>query len=144
MTVESLLTVNQVIVDGNLFQWQYSKENISLLFGNFVLLRVNEIGDELSNSRIKYADHFSGNYFECCYSQGFIVYVPGYSVAVVKDDEKGFVCNKTFSAQILAHVLELIDQVMRDWFEGLLDKGIYSHDFLLLVHTVLVTIRQDW
>jgi len=93
-------------------------------------VRVNKIGDELCNGRIKYIDHFRGTHCECHYREGFIVSVPGYSVVAVNDAED-FVCTKTFSAQILAHVLEVIDQVMRDWFEGLLDRGIYSDDFLL-------------
>ena len=131
VTVGNLLSVSKTLVDGTLFQWQYGKEKISLLFGTFVLLRVNKIGEELANGRIKYTDHFSGTRFECHYNEGFIVHVPGYSVAAINNADDGFVCNKTFSAQILAHVLELIDQVMRDWFEGLLDKGIYSDDFLL-------------
>ena len=131
VTVEDCPTVNQAIVDGTLFQWQYGKEKIQLLFGNHVFLRVNKISNKLSYSRIKYADHFSSTFLECYCREGFIVHVPGYSVVTVNDTDKDFICTTTFSAQILAHVLELIDQVMRDWFEGLLDRGIYSDDFLL-------------
>ena len=130
MTVKSCATVNQIIVDGTLFQWQYGKEKIQLLCGDQIFLRVNKISDELSNSKIKHTDHSSGTYLECYYREGFIVSVPGYSVVIVNDAED-FVCTKTFSAQILAHVLEVIDQVMRDWFEDLLDRGIHSDNFLL-------------
>ena len=121
---------NKIVVDDELFQWRYGKRSISLLFGDYLLLTVNSIRDRLSNRVIKYYDSLEGAPVECCYREGFVVYVPSYTVVTHKGDDE-LQHNETFSPQILAHVLELTDQVMRDHFEGLLDQGIYNDNFLL-------------
>ena len=121
---------NKIVVDDELFQWRYGKRSISLLFGDYLLLTVNSIRDRLSNKVIKYYDSLEGAPVECHYKEGFIVYVPSYTIVTHNGDNK-LHHNETFSPQILAHVLELTDQVMRDHFEGLLDQGIYNDNFLL-------------
>lgn len=121
---------NKTVVDGEVFQWHYDRRNISLLFGDFTLLTVNSMGNRLSKKVIKFFDSLEEILVECRYKEGFVVTIPSYTVVTMKDDNE-LQCNETFSPQILAHVLELIDQVMRDHFEGLLDQGIYNDNFLL-------------
>lgn len=130
IAIERCPIPSQIVVDGELFQWHYGKRNISLLFGSHVLLTVNSIDNGFSKTKIKYFDFSEEAPMECQYKEGFVVYVPSYTAVTMKDDDD-LQHNETFSAQILAHVLELIDQVMRDYFEGLLDQGIYNDNFLL-------------
>ena len=130
ITVKRCPLPNKIVVDDELFQWHYGKKSISLLFGDYLLLTVNSTRDRLSNRVIKYYDSLEGAPVECHYKEGFVVYVPSYTVVTMKGDNE-LQHNETFSPQILAHVLELTDQVMRDHFEGLLDQGIYNDNFLL-------------
>lgn len=130
ITVERSPIPNKTVVDGEFFQWHFGKRNISLQFGDHTLLTVNSIGDRLSKMVIRYFDSLEGNPVECHYKEGFVITIPSYTVVTMKDDNE-LQHNKTFSSQILAHILELIDQVMRDHFEGLLDQGIYNDNFLL-------------
>lgn len=135
VTVKRCSTPNKTVVDGEFFQWCFGKRSIHLLFGDQMLLTVNSIGrnsigSRLSGSVIKYYDSLDEIPVRCLYKEGFVVYVPSYTVVTMKDDNE-LQHNETFSPQILAHVLELIDQVMRDHFEGLLDRGIYNDNFFL-------------
>ena len=130
ITVERCPLPNKMVVDNELFQWRYGRKSISLLFGDYLLLSVNSVRDRMNNRVIRFYDSLEGDPKECHYKEGFIVYVPSYTVVTVKgDDELQY--NETFSPQILAHVLELTDQVMRDHFEGLIEQGIYNDNFIL-------------
>lgn len=131
ITIERCPTPNKIVVDDELFQWHFSKKSISLLFGDHILLSVNNASDRLNQTVIKYFDSLEQETpVQCRYKDGFVIYVPNYTVLTVKDDSE-LHYNKTFSPQILVHVLELIDQIMRDHFEGLLEQGIYQDNFLL-------------
>jgi len=131
ITIKKCTTLNQTMVDGSLLQWHYGKRSISLLFDNHVLLAVNSDSSRLSRTEIKYIDFSEKSPVECHYKEGFVVYIPSYTVVTVKNHGDDLQYNETFSPRILAHVLELIDQVLRDYFEGLLDQGIYNDNFLL-------------
>jgi len=59
-------------------------------------------------------------------SDGFEVNVPDY--VVISYSKSGGEVHQSvlMSTQILSHVLETIDEVFKDWFDGLLELGIYS------------------
>lgn len=130
ITVEKCSTPNKTVVDGEFFQWHYDKRNIRLLFGNHTLLSVNSIGDRFNKTVINFFDSLEEICVECHYKEGFVITIPSHTAVTMKDGNE-LRRNETFSPQILSHVLDLIDQVMRDHFEGLIDQGIYSDNFLL-------------
>ena len=120
--------------------WSYSKSSIELKLGGYLILCVNALFNSLDrmtpisgsvekirNMQIyKDVDRFA----QVNVSDGFEVNVPDYVVtSCARSGGKVYQFN-LMSIQILSRVLETIDEVFKDWFEGLLEQGIYSDENL--------------
>ena len=126
-------------------RWSYGKNHIILTLGNDVILRINglysfkNVGNKreripisCSVSKLKgmHIHHGSAGFKSVNVNDdGFEITIPDYVVYSRKNDLVHE--SKLMSAQILSRVLETIDEVLKDWFEGLLEEGIYSDKYLM-------------
>ena len=132
---------------GNLLcKWSYGKNYIELSLGEYVLLRVNAFrsynNDENKHMTISatkkkletmlvYKQNGMTVEESMLDREGFEVNIPDYIIISRNSKECVDIHNSNlFSMQILSHVLETIDEVLRDWFEGLSEEGIYSDKHL--------------
>jgi len=132
---------------GNLFcKWSYGKNYIELSLGEYVLLRVNAFrsynNDESKHMTISATKkkletmmvhkHKGKTAQESMLNrEGFEVNIPDYIIISRNSEQGGDIHSSDLvSMQILSHVLETIDEVLRDWFEGLSEEGIYSDKHL--------------
>ena len=124
-------------------EWSYGKNNVILTLGSDTILRVNGLysfhdGDR--QKRVRISDtveqvkdmqvYHDNGYKSVNTNDGFEVNVPDYIVHSGIDPNNLTHKSELMSAQILSHVLETIDEVLKDWFEGLLEQGIYSDKYL--------------
>ena len=124
-------------------EWSYGKSHVKLTLGSGTILRVNGLynfheGDrrkrvcisdtvkQIGDMQVYHGDGFKSLNL----NDGFEVSVPDYIVHSGLDPNNLMHKSKHMSAQILSHVLETIDEVLKDWFEGLLEQGIYSDKYL--------------
>ena len=125
--------------------WSYGKNHIILTLGNDVILRVNglysfknvenkreRIPISCSVSKLKgmHIYHGSVGFKSVNVNDGCEITIPDYVVHSGPNTNNIVHESKLMSAQILSHVLETIDEVFKDWFEGLLEEGIYSDKYL--------------
>ena len=130
--------------DALMCMWSYGKNYIELKMGNNVILCVNalfgikSVYDSKHDKRKVPVSHSVEKlrkmqiYFDmdtviqATVSDGFEVNVPDY--VVISYSKSGGEVHQSvlMSMQILSHVLETIDEIFKDWFEGLLELGIYS------------------
>ena len=140
---ESLVEVGSANIGGLPCRWSYGKNHIILTLGNDVVLRINglysfkNVGNKreripisCSVGKLKgmHIYHDSG-FNSMNVNDGFEITIPDY---VVHSGNNSSLVHesKLMSAQILSRVLETIDEVLKDWFEGLLEEGIYSDKHL--------------
>ena len=126
--------------------WSYDKYHVMLKLGDDAILRVNSlygfnnVGNEReripishSVSKLKrmyiYYDDV-GRFKPVNVNDGFEVTIPDYIVRSGPNTDSLMHESKLMSAQILSHVLETIDEVLKGWFEGLMEQGIYSDQYL--------------
>ena len=132
---------------GNLLcKWSYGKNYVELSLGEYVLLRVNAfrsynndkskhmtISATKKRLEIMLVHKQNGRTAEelMLNREGFEVNIPDY-IIISRNTEQSIDVHKSdlMSMQILSHVLETIDEVLRDWFEGLSEEGIYSDKHL--------------
>ena len=124
-------------------EWSYGKSHIILALGSDTILQVNGlysfhesdrskrvcISDtvkQIGDMQVYHGDGFKSPNL----NDGFEVNVPDYIVHSGLGPNNLMHKSKHMSAQILSHVLETIDEVLKDWFEGLLEQGIYSDKYL--------------
>ena len=132
---------------GNLLcKWSYGKNYIELSLGEYVLLRVNAFqsynNDESKHTTIsatkkklqtmlvhkKKGKTAQESMLNC---EGFEINIPDYTIISRNSEQSSDIhSSDLLSMQILSHVLETIDEVLRDWFEGLSEEGIYSDKHL--------------
>ena len=140
---ENLVQVGSANIGALKCAWSYGKNYISLCLGEDVLLCVNALCsfDNSSNkrrrrtstSKVDKADIYHGDkdFILVDIHDGFEVTIPDYSVNSRSTPNSAVHNSELMSAQILSRVLETIDEVFRDWFDGLSDRGIYSERFLV-------------
>ena len=123
--------------------WSYGKNYITLCLGEDILLCVNALYSYDNNNSAKQRKKESTSKVEkvrIYYSNedftlvnihnGFEVTIPDYSVSSQSTPNEPEHNSELMSAQVLSRVLEIIDEVFRDWFDGLSDRGIYSDKYL--------------
>ena len=140
---QNFVEVGSANIGGLPCRWSYGKNHIILTLGNDVILRVNglysfknvenkreRIPISCSVGKLKgmHIYHDSG-FNSMNVNDGFEITIPDY---VVHSGNNSSLVHesKLMSAQILSRVLETIDEVLKDWFEGLLEEGIYSDKYL--------------
>ena len=126
-------------------RWSYGKNHIILTLGNDVILCVNGLYgyNNVGNKRERVPISHSVSKLENMHiydgsvdfklvnvNDGFEVTIPDYVVHSGPNTSKLIHESKLMSAQILSRVLETIDEVLKDWFEGLLEEGVYSDKYL--------------
>ena len=138
---ENLVQVGDASIGDLICGWSYSKNFIELCLGEGMLLCVNALYSfdrkkktpiSCSASKIDKTHVYTGDadFKELGVNDGFEITVPDYVISShAKSDSKGLE-SEHMSAQILSHALETIDEVFKDWFEGLSDQGIYSEKYL--------------
>ena len=136
---ENLVQVGDANIGALKCGWSYGKNYISLCLGEDVLLCVNALCsyDNSSNKQRKRVNaskvdkahiyHGDTKFTLLDIHDGFEVTIPDYSITSHSTPEHN---SELMSAQFLSHVLETIDEVFRDWFDGLSDRGIYSEKYL--------------
>ena len=126
-------------------EWSYGKNYVILTLGSDDILCINGLysfhdGNRRQKITISNTVHKVGKmqvYHDdptglksINLNDGFEVTIPDYVVKSGRDSNNLTHQSKLMSAQILSHVLETIDEVLKDWFEGLLEQGIYSDKYL--------------
>ena len=125
-------------------EWSYGKNYVIFTLGNNDILRINGLyhgHDGSRRVRISISDtvnivgqmqvyHGNAGFKPINLNDGFEVTIPDYIVHSGSDPNNLVHQSELMSAQILSHVLETIDEVLKDWFEGLLERGIYSDRYL--------------
>ena len=142
---ESFFEFGNANIEGLLGKWSYGKNHVILTLGNDVLLCVNGLygSKDVSNKRERVPISHSVSKLENMHiyhgsvgiksvnvNDGFEVTIPDYVVHSGPNTSKLIHESKLMSAQILSRVLETVDEVLKEWFEGLLEEGIYSDKYL--------------
>lgn len=125
-------------------EWSYGKNYVIFTLGENDILRINglycfhdgskrvriSISDTVNNVKHMQVYHGSTGFKPIILNDGFEVTIPDYIVNSGPDSNNLVHQSELMSTQILSHVLETIDEVLKDWFEGLLERGIYSDKYL--------------
>ena len=142
---ESFVEIGNANIGALPCKWSYGKNHIIFMLEHDVILRVNGLYGfkdvenrrkkiPISNSVSKLEDmhiyHGSVGFKSMNVNDGFEVTIPNYVVQSGPSTNNLAHKSRLMSAQILSHVLETIDEVLKDWFEGLLEEGIYSDKYL--------------
>ena len=141
MAFQRLANPGDVVIGQIPCQWIYWKTGITLDFDNRPLLFVsnlvnpNDVDDNgvkkpfgKTVEKIAPMGLFTGREWQRSYevfNNGFEITVPDYILESWSEDsliEKRV--SYLLSAQIMSHILEVIDEVLKEWFEG--DSGLYS------------------
>ncbi|XP_065919006.1 leucine-rich repeat serine/threonine-protein kinase 1-like isoform X2 [Dysidea avara] len=144
MPFQRLTDPGDVVIGHIPCQWFYWKNGIMLDFDNRTLLFVSNLvnpnvvdGDgnrQASSSTVKkirkMALDTTGKDFST-FNNGFEINVPDYILESSSTDLHGPKrVSSLMSSQIMSHVLEVIDEVLREWLEG--DSGLYSNDSTII------------
>ena len=141
---ESFIEIGNANIGALPCKWSYGKNHIIFTLEHDVILRVNglygfkDVGNRreripISNSVSKLKDmycHGGVGSKSMNVNDGFEVTIPDYIIHSGPNTDNLAHKSRLMSAQILSHVLETIDEVLKDWFEGLLEEGIYSDKYL--------------
>jgi len=123
--------------------WSYGKNSIELKLGDDVVLCVNALFSTknvygkkdkrkvpISHTveKIKKMQIYCDvdTFMQANVSDGFEVSVPDYLVVSYSKFGGEVYQSDLMSMQILSHVLETLDEVFKEWFNGLLELGVYS------------------
>ena len=128
-------------MDHYFVKWSYGKNYIELNLGEYSILRINALFSKEENKIVSATRNKLENMVvhkqnketieELMQQQeGFEVSISDYVVISRSEDDTKVHQSDLMSMQMLSHVLEIIDEVLRDWFEGLSERGIYSDNYL--------------
>ena len=122
-------------------KWSYGKNYIELSLGEYSILRVNALFNKEDNKILSITRNKLKNML--VYKQGdqtveemmqqqegFEVNISDYVIKSRCEENNKVHQSDLMSMQMLSHVLEIIDEVLKDWFEGLSERGIYSDNYL--------------
>ena len=134
-------SAGDALIGSLLCKWSYGKNYIELSLGEYSILRVNSLFSKedskiVSATRSKLENMVVHKQNKqtveemMLQSDGFEVNISDYVVISRSDDSDKVHHSDLMSMQMLSHVLEIIDEVLRDWFEGLSERGIYSDIYL--------------
>ena len=143
---ENLVEVGNAIIGALPCRWSYSKNHVMLELGHHVILCVNGLYgfNDIDNKRERVAISHSVSKLEKMHiyhggdmgfksvnvNDGFEVTIPDYVVHSGQSTDNLVHESRLLSAQMLSRVLETIDEMLKDWFEGLTEQGIYSDKYL--------------
>lgn len=124
-----------------LCKWSYGKNYIELSLGEYTILRVNALFSKEDNkvlsvitsklrNMLVYKQNNQTVEEMMLQQEGFEINIPDYVVISRTEESNKVHHSNLMSMQLLSHVLEIIDEVLRDWFEGLSERGIYSDNYL--------------
>ena len=134
-------SAGDALIGSLLCKWSYGKNYIELSLGEYSILRVNSLCSKEDNKIISATRSKLENMVVhkqnrqtveemMLQQEGFEVNISDYVVISRSDKSNKVHHSKHMSMQMLSHVLEIIDEVLRDWFEGLSERGIYSDIYL--------------
>jgi len=144
MPFQQLANPGDVVIGHIPCQWCYWKTGIMLDFDNRTLLYVSNLVnpnviDDDGNRQASSSTVEKIRKMELCptgkdwqqnfsaFNNGFEINVPDYILESRSTDPEGPKrISSLMSAQIMSHVLEVIDEVLREWFKG--DSGLYTDD----------------
>jgi len=123
--------------------WSYGKNSIELKLGDNLILCVNalfstkNVYDKKGKRKVPISQSVEkvkdmqiycnmDSFTPANVNDGFEVNVPDYVVASYSKFGGEVYQSDLMSMQMLSHVLETLDEVFKDWFDGLLERGIYS------------------
>ena len=143
---ENLIEVGNAIIGALSCKWSYSKNHIMLELGHSVILCVNGFYgfNDVDNRRERFSVSHSVLKLEKMHvyhgdnkgfksvnvNDGFEITIPDYVVHSGTNPDSLVHESRLLGAQILTHVLETIDEMIKAWFEGLMEEGIYSEKYL--------------
>ena len=143
---ENLLEAGNAVIGVLPCRWSCGKSHITLKLGDDVIFCANGLygANDVDNKRKKtpishsvkllekmHIYHGSNDDFKPVnVSDGFEVSIPDYIVNSGTNTENLTHESTLMGAQILSRVLEIIDEVLKGWFEGLTEHGIYSTNYL--------------
>ena len=125
-------------------EWSFGKNYVIFTLGDNDILRINglycfhdggrrvriSISNTVDNVKQMQVYHGNTGFKPINLNDGFEVTIPDYIANSGPDSNNLVHQSELMSAQILSRVLETIDEVLKDWFEGLLERGIYSDKYL--------------
>jgi len=136
-------SAGDALIGSLLCKWSYGKNYIELSLGEYSILRVNGFLSKEGNKQFTISATRRKLRNMLVYKQdnqtveemmlqqeGFEVSISDYVVVSRSEENNEVHHSDLMSMQILSHVLEIIDEVLRDWFEGLSERGIYSDNYL--------------
>ena len=134
-------SAGDALIGSLLCKWSYGKNYIELNLGEYSILRINALFSKEENKIVSATRNKLENMVvhkqnketieELMQQQeGFEVSISDYVVISRSEDDTKVHQSDLMSMQMLSHVLEIIDEVLRDWFEGLSERGIYSDNYL--------------
>lgn len=134
-------SAGDAVIGSLLCTWSYGKNYIELSLGGYRILHVNALFSKednkiISATRSKLEDMVVYKQNDqtvegmMVQQEGFEVNISDYVIISRSDESDEVHHSDLMSMQILSHVLEIIDEVLRDWFEGLSERGIYSDSYL--------------
>ena len=134
-------SAGDALIGSLLCKWSYGKNYIELSLGDYSILRVNPLFSKEDNKIISATRSKLENMVVhkqnkqtveeiMLLQEGFEVNITDYVVISRSDESSKVHHSDLMSMQMLSHVLEIIDEVLRDWFEGLSERGIYSDNYL--------------
>ena len=143
---ENLLEVGNAVIGALPCQWSCGKSHITLKLGDDVIFCANGLygSSDVDNNRKKAPISHSVKILEKMHiyhgsddgfkpvniNDGFEVTIPDYIVNSGTNTENLIHESTLMGAQILSRALEIIDEVLKGWFEGLTEHGIYSTNYL--------------
>ena len=134
-------SAGDALIGSLLCKWSYGKNYIELSLGEYNILCVNALYSKEANKIVSATRSKLENMVVhkqnketieelMLQQEGFEVNIPDYVVISRSEDNTEVHHSDLMSMQMLSHVLEIIDEVLRDWFEGLSERGIYSDNYL--------------
>lgn len=136
-----LTSAGDALIGSLLCRWSYGRNYIELSLGEHSILRVNALFNKEDNKIVSVTRNKLKNMLvykqddkiveEMMQQQeGFEVNIPDYTIISRPEGNNKVHSSDLMSMQMLSHVLEIIDEVLKDWFEGLSERGIYSDSYL--------------
>ena len=134
-------SAGDAMIGSLLCKWSYGKNFIELSLGDQSILRVNALFSKEDNKVISATRNKLDNMLVyqqnnrtveemMLQQEGFEVSISDYIVTSCSNESSKLHHSDLMSMQILSHVLEIIDELLRDRFEGISERGIYSDNYL--------------
>ena len=144
ISYKHIATNDTALIGELLCRWSCYGNCIELSLGEHIIFRINAFctANNKNNDKIPisatmskiddgmliYTPHNTDRLADLKCKEGFEISVPDYEMISRTQQGSKVHYSDVMSVQILSHILEIVDEVLMDWFEGQLDKGIYSNN----------------